>query len=187
MTTILHFATTTPPITVDTLETRRPEASPTAWTRAPPIPEIVDTFQTRGPNASPKVTTFRDQDLPRSVRIVDTFKTRRPNASPKVRTILRLATPIREIVDTFETGTRNASPTAMTVLRFASIFGRGRLRTLADTRRTLCTDFASIPNPQSPNLKTRTLLLRIREQEDSEVLRHPSDLKTSGQETGVCR
>ena len=63
-----------------------------------------------------------------------------PNASPKSTTVLRFATgtpPIPETVHTFETRRRNASPKATTVLLFAMIFGRGRLRTLANTRRTL--------------------------------------------------
>ena len=63
-----------------------------------------------------------------------------PNASPTSTTVLRFATgttPIPETVDTFETRRRNASPKATTVLLFAMIFGRGRLRTLANTRRTL--------------------------------------------------
>ena len=54
----------------------------------------VNTFETRRPNASPKVTTilrFATRTPPIPVT-VDTFETRRPNASPKVRTILRFAT-----------------------------------------------------------------------------------------------
>ena len=80
---------------------------------------------------------------------------------------------IPETVDTFETRRPSASPKVTTVLRFALIFGADACGHTADTCRTLAnacerlrtlrTDFASTPNPQTPNLKTRTLPLRIRE------------------------
>ena len=79
-----------------------------------------------------------------------------------------------------------------TVLRFATIFDRksdarlrtlvndcGRLRTIANACVHKRNDLASPPGPLDPNLKTGTLLLRIREktlnpnphkQGDSEVI-----------------
>ena len=65
MTTFLRFAITTPriPVTVDTFETRRPNASPKVTTvlhfatTTPPIPVTVDTFETRRRSGSPTVTT----------------------------------------------------------------------------------------------------------------------------------
>ena len=63
-TTVLRFATTTPriPVTVDTFETRTPEASPKVTTvlgfatTTPPIPVTVDTFEMRRHKTTPKVT-----------------------------------------------------------------------------------------------------------------------------------
>ena len=154
------------PVTVDTFETRRPEASPKVTTilgfatTTPPIPVTVDTFETRRPEASPKVTTilgFATTTPPIPVT-VDTFETRRPEASPKVTTVLGFATttpPIPVTVDTvvirklkshdssafrddFVSGKSDASPT--------------QVRHTADALRTLanaCGRFANTtPRPR---------------------------------------
>ena len=94
----------------------------------PSIPVTVDTFEMRRPNASPKVTTvLRFATTTPLVHVtVDTCETRRPHASPKVTTVLHFATndpSIPVTVDTFEMRRPNASPKVMTVLRFVTIFG----------------------------------------------------------------
>ena len=83
--------------------TRRPETSPKVTTvlrfatTTPPIPVTVDTFETRNDaktrdeSKSDDSSAFRDHD-PRIPVTVDTFKTLRRGTSPKVTTVLRFAT-----------------------------------------------------------------------------------------------
>ena len=165
MTTVLRFATTTPPIpvTVDTFETRRPEMSPKVTTflrfatTTTPIPVTVDTFETRRPEMSPKVTTvlrFATTTPPIPVT-VDTFVIRnvKSNDSSAFRDDFRLRQ-VRRKSDT--------SPTLRERLRTIAD-DCGRLGTIADACEHKRNDLASPPGPLDRNLKTGTLLLRIRE------------------------
>ena len=121
MTTVLGFATRTPPIpvTVDTFETRRPETSPKVTTvlgfatRTPPIPVTVDTFETRRPETSPKVTTVLG------------FATRTP--------------PIPVTVDTFVMRDVKSDDSSA----FRDDFRQVRLSGMSDPPRTLCGRFAN--------------------------------------------
>ena len=168
MTTVLRFATTTPPIpvTVDTFETRRNETSPKVTTvlrfatTPPPIPVTVDTFETRRPETSPKVTTvlrFATTTPPIPVT-VDTFETRnvKSDDSSAFRDDFRLSVKSdapRTLVDACE--------------RLRTIANDcGRLRTIANACAHKRNDLALPPGPLDPNFKTGTLLLRIRENAD---------------------
>ena len=131
-------------------------------TTPPPIPVTVDTFETRGRQTSLKVTRilgFATTTPPIPVT-VDAFETRRRKTSPKATTVLGFATLIRLL--TLETRRRHASPKATTVLHFARMPASTRGLRTGDRLRTLRTDLALTPNPQSPSLETRTLLPRMR-------------------------
>ena len=154
MTTVLCFATRTPPIpvTVDIFETRRPETSSKVTTvlrfatiRTPRIPVTVDTFETRRPETSPKVTTvlhFATIRTPRIPVIVDTFETRRPETNPKVTTVLRFAAIF----------VSPACPTLRERLR-TLMNACERLRTLADACVTNATTSRRLLAPWTPTLK----------------------------------
>ena len=122
--------------------------------------------------------------------IVDTFERRRRKTSPKVTTVLGFATttpPIAVTVSTFvirnvksddssafpasPTQVRRKSDTSPTQVR-RSANACERLRTLANAcerLRTIANDCGRLrtqtspPGPLDPNLKTGTLVLRIRE------------------------
>ena len=131
----------------------------------------VDTFETRRPNASPRVTTVlrfatRTPSIPVTV---DTVETRRPSASPKTTTVLRFATtmlPIPVAVDTF--GKLNVRSDDSSAFRHGLRLPktrdtRGRWRTPAgacERLRAQTQRLWSPPGPLDPNLKTGTLLRR---------------------------
>ena len=62
--------------------------------------------------------------------------------------------------ETFETRRRHASPKATTVLRFTTIYGRGHTANACECCARIS---RQLPTPRPPNLKVRTLLLRIPE------------------------
>ena len=117
MTTVLGFATTTPPLAV-----------------------TVDTFEMRKRKTSPKVTTvlgFATTTPPLAVT-VDTFQTRRAETSPKVTTVLGFATttpPIAVTIDTFVRRNVKSDDSCA----FCDYFRLFRLSGMSDPPRTLRT------------------------------------------------
>ena len=131
MTTVLGFATTTPPIpvTVDTFETRRPETGPKVTTvlrfatTTPPIPVTVDNFVIRNVKSDDS-SAFRDDF--RLSRMSDPLRTLADDCE-RLRTIANDCERLRTIADDCK-----------------------RLRTLANTNATTS---RRLLDPWTPTLK----------------------------------